>query len=393
MNKKTRVLAGVKVLDLSRVLSGPWCTQTLGDLGADVVKVERPPHGDDARTYGHVLTAEAGEAAPLTSFYAACNRNKRSIALDLSTPEDAALLRRLAAEADVLVENFKAGTLARFELDYDSLKVVNPRLIYCSITGFGQTGPYAARPAYDFIMQGMSGLMSTCGEAGMPMRTAVPVTDLIAGSSATTAILAALIQRAQTNEGQFIDCSMLDVAVTFNSHLAQTYLATRRMPERIGNANPIIAPSELFETQDGWLIISVANEPQFKTFCALLEAPHWLTDERFASNWARVAHRTALHDAIESVIRTRPTRDWVALFADAGLPAGPINTLADVFDDPQVQHRELLVEVDGADGSRLPLLRSSLNMSAVQIDYRRPPTMGEHTHEVLAQWLGEEVSR
>lgn len=399
MSAHKTVLSGVKVLDLSRVLSGPCCTQTLGDLGADVVKIERPPLGDDARTYGASLGASLGSSSggsldadaqdgpPQTTFYAACNRNKRSVALDFSQPEHQALLRRMAQQADVLVENFKAGTLARFQLDYESLKASNPRLIYCSITGFGQTGPYASRPAYDFIMQGMSGLMSTCGEAAMPMRTAVPITDLIAGNNATTAILAALIQRGQTGEGQFIDCAMLDVAVNFNSHVAQTYLATGSVPERVGNSNPIIAPSELFKTSDGWLILSVANEAQFKTLCGLV--PDLVADPRFGSNWDRVAHRPALHAVIEAVTRTHGTRHWVDLFAGAGLPAGPIHSLEDVFNDPQVQHRQLLVEVDGLAGQRLPLLRSPLNMSAVEIPYRAPPRMGQHTQEVLAEWLAE----
>lgn len=387
MNITKTVLHGVKVLDLSRVLSGPWCTQTLGDLGADVVKVERPPLGDDARRYGFKLPDAKGSDAGNSTFYQACNRNKRSVALDIAVPAHAALVRAIAMKADVLVENFKVGTLARYGLDYASLKEANPRLIYCSITGFGQDGPYAERPAYDFIMQGMSGLMSTCGDAGEPMRTAVPMTDLLAGNSAATAILAAIIQRTSTGEGQFLDIAMLDVAVNFNSHIAQTYLATETIPDRLGNLNPVIAPSELFQTQDGWIIISAATSLQFTALATLVQQPELVDDARFCGNRDRVIHRTALHERIERVTITQTTGWWVEQFSRAGVPAGPINTLADVFSDPQVAHRKLVVTVQDTAGKNHSLLRSPLGMGSADVDYRLPPSMGQHTDEVLAEWL------
>ncbi len=385
-------LAGIRVLDLSRVLAGPWCAQMLGDLGADVVKVEQPGQGDDARQLGPALAAaEAG--ARDSMFFLACNRNKRSIAVDLAHPEGAALVRQLAAEADVLVENFKAGGLRKYGLDADTLRAENPRLIYCSVTGFGQDGPYAPRPAYDFVMQALSGLMSTCGQAeGAPTRTAIPATDLVTGFNATIAVLAALMHRTQTGDGQFIDAAMLDASVAFNVHLAQDYLVHARVPGRQGNSNPVASPSDVFATADGWMVVAAGNDRQFVSLCTALERPDLAHDPRFTSNALRIEARTTLNQAIGAALGQRSTAHWLRTLEVHQVPCAPIHDMDGVFNDPQVRHRALTVEVAHGSGHRIPLLRSPLNLSAFTPTYRAPPQLGEHTGEVLRDWLGAQSS-
>lgn len=385
-------LQGLKVLDLSRVLAGPWCAQILGDLGADVVKVELPGRGDDSRQFGPALSDAEDLHGRDSTFFMACNRNKRSIAVDLSHPDGAALVRQLARQTDVLVENFKAGGLRKYGLDADSLQADNPRLIYCSVTGFGHDGPYAPRPAYDFVMQALSGLMSTCGQpddspGGMPTRTAVPQTDLVTGYSAAVAVLAAVIQRAQTGKGQFIDAAMLDASVSFNVHLALGYLLTGQPPQRQGNANPIAAPSEVFGTADGWMVIAAGNDGQFHQLCAALGLPALAQDPRFSSNKLRVAQRAVLHDLLEPILQTRPTTAWLEALEARQVPCAPIYNMDQVFADPQVQHRQLVAEVEHGSGQRVTLMRSTLNLADTIVPLKPPPQLGAHTTEVLREWL------
>ncbi|AMM24383.1 CaiB/BaiF CoA transferase family protein [Variovorax sp. PAMC 28711] len=386
-----RALDGVRVLDLSRVLAGPWCAQLLGDLGADVVKVESPGRGDDARELGVALDSPTPGPGRDSNFFLACNRNKRSIAIDFSKHAGAELVRTLVSDCDVLVENFKAGTLRRYGLDWDSLKTINPRLVYCSVTGFGQDGPYASRPAYDFVMQAMTGMMSTCGmpdgtPSAAPMRTAIPATDLVTGYQASVAVLGALIQRGITGRGQFIDAAMLDASVAFNVHLAQGFLLSGQAPTRQGNNNPIAAPSGVFKTANGWLVVAAGNDRQFVSLCNVLGCPALATLPLFATNGQRVVSRLALHAEIDPLLAAHTTEHWLPLLEAAHVPTTRINTMDQVFDDPQVLHRQMTVEVDHASGQRIPILRSALNMSDSPVHYRAPPQLGQHTHEVLTQW-------
>ncbi|THU05039.1 CoA transferase [Lampropedia puyangensis] len=387
-------LQGIKVLDLSRVLAGPFCAQLLGDLGADVVKVEVPGTGDDARQLGSAVVSPSTPegAGRQSNFFLACNRNKRSVAVDLATPEGRELVMALLQKADVVVENFKAGGMLRLGLDPQAIHAANPRLIHCSITGFGHTGPYAARPAYDFIMQAMTGMMSTCGvpeqsPGAGPMRTAIPTTDLVAGYQACVAILGALIQRSISGKGQFIDAAMLDASVAFNVHLAQGFLMGMGVPQRQGNNNPIAAPSGVYASADGWLVVAAGNDRQFEHLCSALQLGPLREQERFASNAARVANRQALHTVMEPVLRSRTSAQWLAQLEAAGVPCAAIHDMQAVFDDPQVQHRQMVVHSQRADGSTVPLLRSALNMQDHAVRYSAPPLLGEHTEEVLVQWL------
>ncbi len=393
---RTGALAGLKVLDLSRVLAGPWAGQLLADLGADVVKVERPGSGDDTRAWGPPWLPDAG-GVPTTesAYYLSANRNKRSVAIDIATPQGQALVRQLAARADVVLENFKVGGLAQYGLDYASLKAVNPRLIYCSITGFGQDGPYAQRAGYDFLIQGMGGLMSLTGrpdgEAGAgPMKTGVALTDVMTGLYASNAVLAALAYRERSGEGQHIDLALLDVQVAVLANQASNYLVGGAIPKRMGNAHPNIVPYQDFATADGYMIVAVGNDGQFRKLCEVLGRPEWGGDERYATNPQRVRHRQELVAAIHAVTVTRATADWVARMEGAGVPCGPINTLDKVFDDPQVQARGLRIEMPHPATGSVPLVANPIRMSATPVAYDRPPPMlGEHTDEVLADWLQE----
>jgi crotonobetainyl-CoA:carnitine CoA-transferase CaiB-like acyl-CoA transferase len=389
-------LAGVRVLDLSRVLAGPWAGQLMADLGADVVKVERPGSGDDTRAWGPPWLADVdGEATSESAYYLSANRNKRSVAIDIGTAEGQALVRRLAAKADILLENFKVGGLAQYGLDYASLKAINPRLIYCSITGFGQTGPYAARAGYDFLIQGMGGLMSVTGradgdEGGGPQKVGVAVTDVMTGLYASVAVLAALAHRERSGEGQHIDMALLDVQVACLANQAANYLVGGVAPRRMGNAHPNIVPYQDFPTADGYMIIAVGNDGQFARFCAAAGHPEWARDERFATNPQRVLHREALIRLIRGVTTGRDTADWIAAMEAAGVPCGPINTLDKVFDDPQVRARGLRIEMPHPLAGTVSLVANPIRMSASPVRYRRaPPALGEHTGEVLDEWLNE----
>jgi crotonobetainyl-CoA:carnitine CoA-transferase CaiB-like acyl-CoA transferase len=387
-------LAGLRVLDLSRVLAGPWAGQLLADLGADVVKVERPGQGDDTRAWGPPwLDDGGGRATSEAAYYLSANRNKRSITVDLSQPEGQRLVRELVAQADIVIENFKVGGLEQYGLDHASLRARNPRLIYCSITGFGQTGPYAPRAGYDFLIQGMGGLMSLTGRpdgeaGGGPVKVGVALTDVMTGLYATVAVLAALSHRERTGEGQHIDMALLDVQVACLANQASNYLVGGTVPRRMGNAHPNIVPYQEFPTADGYMIIAVGNDGQFAKLCATLGHAEWARDERFASNPQRVKHRAELIDLLREVTLTRNTADWVAAMEDAGVPCGPINTLDRVFEDPQVQARGLRIEMPHPLAGTVPLVANPIRLSGTPVEYRRaPPTLGQHTDEVLAQWL------
>lgn len=393
-------LHGVKVLDMSRVLAGPWTAQLLGDLGADVVKLEAPGHGDDGRQLG-VAAAEddqTGMRGRSSNFYLACNRNKRSIAVDLAHEQGRAVVLDLVRQADVLIENFKAGGMDRLGIGWTTLSAINPRLIHCSVTGFGQDGPYASQPAYDFIMQAMTGMMSTCGlpdgmPGATPVRTAIPVTDLVTGYQACVSVLGALIQRGITGQGQFIDASMLDASVAFNVHLAQGYLMGLGVPTRQGNNNPIASPSGVFQSADGWLVIAAGNDRQFDNLCSVLGVGNLRERSEFATNAERVKHRDMLHAAIEPAIKDKSSTQLRKSLQVASVPCTTINDMQAVFDDPQVKHRAMIVDVHQADGKTMPILRSALNMSNFEVMYKAPPRLAEHTREVLREWAELEDSR
>ncbi|MBL3585192.1 CoA transferase [Rhodovulum sulfidophilum] len=347
-------LSGLKVVELARILAGPWAGQILADLGAEVIKVESP-EGDDTRRWGPpFVTRDDGtrEAA----YFHACNRGKRSVTADFRTPEGQALVRGLVAGADIVIENFKVGGLAKYGLDYAGLSAVNPRLIYCSITGFGQDGPYAHRAGYDYIIQGMSGLMSITGETdGQPQRVGVAVADVFTGIYAATAILAAVHQRAETGRGQQVDMALFDVATAITANQAMNYLTTGTAPGRLGNTHPNLAPYQVFDCADGHAIVAVGNDAQFGRLCGLLGLPELAADPRFASNADRVAHREALTEALTEATRVRSKADLLAACEARGVPAGPINRMDEVFDDPQIRHRGLVVENEGLPGVRTPI--------------------------------------
>ncbi|OOH86585.1 CaiB/BaiF CoA transferase family protein [Comamonas kerstersii] len=392
-------LAGIKVLDLSRVLAGPWATQMLADLGADVIKVERPEAGDDTRHWGPpFLKDEHGNDTREASYFTACNRNKRSITVDMAHPEGQALLRKMAAEADVVVENFKVGGLKQYGLDYDSLKTLNPRLIYCSITGFGQEGPYAERAGYDLMVQAMCGLMSITGHAddqpgGGPLKVGVAVIDVFTGLYASNAILAAINARDNartgTGQGQYIDMALLDVGMAVLANQAAGFLATGKAPGRAGNIHPSLAPYQDFRSSDGNVLLAIGNDGQFARFCAAAGKPEWAQDSRFATNTARVQNRPALLSLMEPLMRTRTTAEWIALLEDKAVPCGPINTIAQAFDDPQVQARGIRKALprDADDGiAQIATVASPMRLSATPVSYRNaPPALGQHTQQVLQE--------
>ena len=392
----TTALEGLKVLDMSRVLAGPWAGQLLADLGADVVKVERPGTGDDTRAWGPPYLKDAsGRDTSEAAYFLCANRNKRSIAIDITSTEGQQQLRQLAAKADVLIENFKVGGLAAYGLDYASLIELNPRLIYCSITGFGQDGPYATRAGYDFMIQALGGLMSITGrgddEAGAgPVKVGVAVTDVLTGLYASNAILAALAERERSGEGQYIDLALLDVQVACLANQAMNYLTTGQPPRRLGNAHPNIVPYQDFPTADGDFILTVGNDAQFRKFCAVADRAHWADDPRFVTNAARVAHRAELIPLIRQVTVFRSTAEWIAALEQAGVPCGPINDLGQVFDDPQVQHRQLRTELAHPTAGKIPLVGNPIRLSRTPVSYRMaPPLLGEHAAAVMADWLGQ----
>ena len=395
-------LAGIKVLDLSRVLAGPWCTQILADLGADVVKIERPGAGDDTRHWGPPFLQDAdGNDTDQASYFASCNRNKRSVTIDIATEDGQQLIRQMALQADVLVENFKVGGLARYGLDYAALAQLNPRLIYCSVTGFGQTGPYAERAGYDLMIQAMSGMMSITGRpddapGGGPLRVGVALTDLFTGVYASSAILAALHARSSGGEGQHIDMALLDVGMAILANQASSFLATGTAPLRQGNSHPSLAPYQDFDTQDGSMLLAIGNDGQFARFCQAAGQPEWAKDPRFASNTLRVRNRAVLIPAMQKVTRTRTTAEWIALLETKAVPCGPINTIAQAFDDAQVRARGLHIQQNRTAGDGITTIggvASPLRLSAHPPVLRHaPPALGEHTDEVLKD-LGLDAQR
>ena len=384
-------LSHIRVLDLSRILAGPWAGQILADLGADVIKVERPGPGDDTRGWGPPwIKDDQGHDTSVAAYYLCANRNKRSITVDITQPEGQDIVRRLAAQSDVVLENFMLGGLKQYGLDYDSLKAVNPRLVYCSITGFGQDGPYAPRAGYDFLIQGLGGLMSITGrpdgEPGAgPMKVGVALTDILTGLYATNAVLAALAWREQSGEGQYIDMALLDVQVACLANQAMNYLATGSNPRRMGNAHPSIVPYQDFTTADGHMILAIGNDGQFARFCEVAGRPELAADARFATNRARVENRAELIPLMNEITATRTTAEWIAQLEARAVPCGPINGLAEVFADPQVQARGLAVKMPHPEAGEVPLVASPIRLSKTPVEYRRaPPLVGEHTDEILA---------
>ena len=388
-------LSHLRVLDLSRVLAGPWAGQILADLGADVIKIERPGNGDDTRAWGPPFLKDLqGENTSEAAYYLSANRNKQSVTIDFTRPEGQKLVRELAAKSDIVIENFKVGGLKAYGLDYESLQTVNPRLIYCSITGFGQTGPYAKRAGYDFMIQGLGGLMSLTGrpegeDGAGPVKVGVALTDILTGLYSTSAILAALAHRDQGGVGQYIDMALLDVQVACLANQAMNYLTTGTAPRRLGNAHPNIVPYQDFPTADGDFILTVGNDSQFRKFAEVAGQPQWADDPRFATNRQRVAFRAELIPLIRQATVFKTTTEWVAQLERAGVPCGPINDVGQVFADPQVQARGLKVELPHALGGFVPQVASPIRLSATPVEYRRaPPLLGEHTLEVLTGVLG-----
>ena len=387
-------LKGIRVLDLSRVLAGPMATQTLGDLGAEVIKVERPGTGDDTRGWGppFLERADGGQASDST-YFACCNRGKKSITVDLSKAQGQAIVRRLSQQCDVLVENYKVGDLLRYGLDYASLRAVNSRLVYCSITGYGQSGPYSARAGYDPIAQAMGGLMSVTGErdgvpGGGPQRVGVAVTDMMTAIYAVGGILAALLHRSHSDEGQYIDLALLDVQVAAMINIAQAYLSAGIVACRNGNAHPSVVPSQVFNCADGQLMLAAGNDGQFAKLCEVAGRPEVARDPRFATNEGRVRNRELVIATLEKVMRGRPVAYWTEKLAAAGVPCGPINDISAVFADAQVRHRGMRVEMQHPLAGAMALVGSPLRLSETPVEYRLPPPLlGQHTDEVLAGLL------
>jgi len=386
-------LEGVRILDLSRVLAGPFCAQTLADLGADVIKVERPGTGDDTRAWGPpYLKDEQGKETTESAYYLSANRNKRSIAIDLSTPQGAATVRKIASQCDVLIENFKVGGLKQYGLDYDSLKDEMPRLIYCSITGFGQTGPFAPRPGYDFMIQGMGGLMSLTGErddlpGGGPQKAGVAVSDIITGLYSAIAILGALHERNRSGLGQHIDMALLDCHIAMLANQPLNYMTTGVAPKRAGNAHQNVVPYQVFKSSDGHLIVAVGNDSQFRSFCSVINRPDLATDERYVTNSQRVKNRDTLIPLLESIMLTRKRDEWIDALEKVGVPCGPIQSLDQVFAHPQVKAREIWREIPHPAAGKTPTTASPIRYSATPVQYRRhPPMLGEHTEEILREF-------
>ena len=383
----SKPLEGIRVLDLSRVLAGPWCTQLLADLGADVIKVERPGEGDDTRHWGPPWAGEAGHEDRVAAYYLCANRGKRSVAIDLATPEGLATVRALAARADVLIENFKTGALAKYGLDHATLLASNPRLVYCSITGFGQDGPYAERAGYDFVIQGMSGLMSVTGDVdGEPAKVGVAISDLLTGLYAANAIQAALLHRHATGRGQHIDIGLFDVQVAAMANQALNYLMSGKNPARHGNAHPNIVPYEAFPTADGAITIAVGNDSLFARLCQGLGLPEVAADARFRRNADRGANRATLIALLRARFAEQPTAHWLEQLEPLGVPAGPINTLEQTFADPQVVHRGMRIDLPHPTLGTVPGVRCPIRMSGAEVGSPlAPPPLGWHTAEVLAE--------
>jgi crotonobetainyl-CoA:carnitine CoA-transferase CaiB-like acyl-CoA transferase len=386
MTEPTGPLKGLKVFDLTRVLAGPTCVQMLADLGADVIKIEKPGSGDDTRGFAPPVMPGTQESA----YFVGVNRNKRSVTLDIAKPEGQEIALKLIAGCDILVENFKVGALAKYGLGYEQLRQKFPRLIYCSITGFGQTGPYAPRPGYDSLIQAMGGVMSLTGEPdGLPQKVGVPVADLFAGLYGCIGVLAALRHRDATGQGQQVDIGMLDTHVAWLANQGMNYLATGRNPPRLGNQHPNIVPYQVFPTEDGFIVLSIGNDPTFQKFCKEFGLEHLLDDARFATNAARVENRQLVTDTLTPVMKQHTTRWWVERLEALKIGCGPINTLEDVFADPHVQARGMVLEMQHGSGETVKVIANPVRLSETPADYRLPPPLlGEHTDAVLIEKLG-----
>jgi len=383
-------LSHIKVLDLSRVLAAPWASQNLADLGAEVIKLERPKLGDDSRAFGPPWVKDAqGRDTKDSAYFTSANRGKKSVTLNIAAPEGQAIARELAKQSDVLIENYKFGDLARYGLGYDDLRTLNPRLVYCSVTGFGQTGPYRERPGYDFMIQGMGGMMSVTGEpdgspGGGPQRAGVPIADIITGMYASIAICAALAGRERSGRGQHLDLALLDSQIALLAYQNTNYFSTGTPPRRIGNLHPNIVPYQPFRTKDGDVILACGNDNLFRKFCEAAECEHLAGDARFASNGKRVENRAELTRLLGEIFAKRTTSEWVELLEAAGVPNGPINNIAQVYEEPQVKARGVRVELTNASGVKVPLVASPMRFSETPIEYRlAPPALGQHTDEVL----------
>lgn len=392
MTGRSAPLTGVKILDLSRILAGPWCTQNLADLGADVIKVERPGAGDDTRGWGPpYLKDEQGADTSEAAYYLSTNRNKRSIAIDIATPEGAELVRKMAAKCDVLVENFKVGGLRKYGLDYDSIKKINPALVYCSITGFGQTGPLATLPGYDFMIQGMGGLMSITGErddlpGGGPQKAGVAVTDIITGMYAAVAILGALHERHRSGLGQHLDLALLDCHIAMLANQNLNYMTSGEAPVRAGNAHQNVVPYQVFASSDGHLIVAVGNDSQYRAYCGVIGRPDLADHQDYITNSKRLKNRVALIAELEPIMATRKRDEWIADLQKVGVPSGPINNIAQVFENEQVRHREIWKTVPHPLAGTAPTTASPMLFSETPVEYRMaPPLLGQHTDEILKE--------
>src|SRR6266508_1932968 len=398
-----RPLSHIRGLDLSRVLAGPWASQNLADLGAEVLKIERPSSGDDTRSWGPpFLKDQDGGETRESAYFLSVNRGKKSVTLDIAQPEGRRIARALAAKCDVLIENYKVGGLAKYGLAYEDLSKIDPRIIYCSITGFGQSGPSAHRPGYDFIFQGMGGLMSITGErdgepGGGPQKVGIAVTDILAGMYASLAITAAIAHRERTGVGQYIDLALLDSIVAFGANQIMNYFTSGNIPGRYGNAHANVVPYEAFATADGHVILAVGNDSQFESFCKVASRPELAADPRYATMPGRIGNRDELIPLLREIMRRRPSKDWIERLEAANVPCGPINNYQEVFDDPQVRHRGLKIEIPHSTGVPCPTVASPMRFSETPVEYKLPPPLlGEHTREVLGDLLGmrrEELDR
>ncbi len=394
--KRNGPLAGLRVLDMSRILAGPWCGQVLADLGADVIKVERPGKGDDTRGWGPpFLKDQEGNETGESAYYLCANRAKHSITLDIAKPEGQAIARELAQHADIVLENYKVGDLKRYGLDYATLSQLNPRLVYCSITGFGQDGPFKERAGYDFMVQGMGGLMSITGErddlpGGGPQKAGVAIADLMTGMYASVAILAAIEERHRSGQGQYIDMALLDTQVAWLANQNSNYLIGGTPPVRMGNAHPNVVPYQTFATRDGSIILAIGNDGQFRRFCIAAGIADAADDARFASNALRIANREACIAAITPAMQQKTTAEWIAILEPLGVPCGPVHRLDEVFANPQIRHRQMQVDVPHPLSGTVPLVANPIKYSRTPLDYRMPPPLlGQHTADILREVLGK----